>query len=35
MVKQHLAAQRMLFDWLVTGHIIEVNLAMRCAAPST
>ena len=24
-VKQHLAALRMLFDWLVVGHIIEVN----------
>ena len=26
-VKQHLAALRMLFDWLVTGHVIEVNPA--------
>ena len=26
-VKQHLAALRMLFDWLVTGHIIDVNPA--------
>ena len=25
-VKQHLAALRMLFDWLVTGHIIEVSM---------
>jgi site-specific recombinase XerD len=24
-VKQHLAALRMLLDWLVTGHIIDVN----------
>src|ERR1700730_17758111 len=24
-VKQHLAALRMLFDWLVTGHVIDVN----------
>src|SRR6266567_1186580 len=24
-VKQHLAALPMLFDWLVTGHIIDVN----------
>ena len=24
-VKQHLAAIRMLFDWLVTGHVIETN----------
>jgi integrase len=26
-VKQHLAAIRMLLDWLVTGHIIDVNSA--------
>ena len=26
-VKQHLAAIRMLFDWLVTGHIMETNPA--------
>src|SRR6266481_3291452 len=26
-VKQHLAALRMLFDWLVTGHVLEVNPA--------
>jgi plasmid stabilization system protein ParE len=26
-VKQHLAAIRMLFDWLVTGHVIETNPA--------
>jgi integrase/recombinase XerD len=24
-VKQHLAALRMLFDWLVVGHIMDVN----------
>jgi integrase/recombinase XerD len=24
-VKQHLAALRMLFDWLVIGHVIDVN----------
>jgi hypothetical protein len=24
-VKQHLAALRMLFDWLVVGHVLEVN----------
>lgn len=24
-VKQHLAALRMLFDWLVTGHVMEMN----------
>jgi site-specific recombinase XerC len=26
-VKQHLAALRMLFDWLVTGHVMETNPA--------
>lgn len=26
-VKQHLAALRMLFDWLVTGHVMEANPA--------
>src|SRR5229473_1797553 len=26
-VKQHLAALRLLFDWLVTGHVIETNPA--------
>jgi site-specific recombinase XerD len=26
-VKQHLAALRMLFDWLVTGHILDMNPA--------
>jgi hypothetical protein len=26
-VKQHLAALRMLFDWLVTGHVLDVNPA--------
>jgi integrase len=26
-VKQHLAAIRMLFDWLVTGHVIDTNPA--------
>jgi site-specific recombinase XerD len=34
-VKQHLAAIRMLFDWLVTGHVIDTNPAMPCAARST
>ena len=24
-VKQHLAALRMLFDWLVTGHVLDVT----------
>jgi site-specific recombinase XerC len=28
-----LAALRMLFDWLVTGHIIDVNPAHACVAP--
>ena len=34
-VKQHLAALRMLFDWLVTGHVIDVNPAhaVRGARP--
>jgi integrase/recombinase XerD len=26
-VKQHLAALRMLFDWLVTGHVMDTNPA--------
>ena len=32
-VKQHLAAIRMLFDWLVTGHIIDVNPAHAVRSP--
>src|ERR1700730_18316623 len=32
-VKQHLAALRMLFDWLVTGHIIDVNPAHAVRGP--
>jgi integrase/recombinase XerD len=32
-VKQHLAALRMLFDWLVTGHIIESNPAHAVRGP--
>ena len=32
-VKQHLAAIRMLFDWLVTGHIMEVNPAHAVRGP--
>lgn len=32
-VKQHLAAIRMLFDWLVTGHIVEVNPAHAVRGP--
>src|SRR6202011_2901653 len=32
-VKQHLAAIRMLFDWLVTGHVIEANPAHAVRGP--
>ena len=32
-VKQHLAALRMLFDWLVTGHVLDVNLARAVRGP--
>ena len=32
-VKQHLAAVRMLFDWLVLGHVIEVNPAHAVRGP--
>lgn len=32
-VKQHLAALRMLFDWLVTGHVITVNPAHAVRGP--
>jgi hypothetical protein len=32
-VKQHVAALRMLFDWLVTGHVIDVNPAHAVRAP--
>ena len=32
-VKQHLAALRMLFDWLVTGHIMETNPAHAVRGP--
>ena len=32
-VKQHLAALRMLFDWLVTGHIIATNPAHAVRGP--
>ena len=34
-VKQHLAALRMLFDWLVTGHIIERTRRTPSAARNT
>ena len=32
-VKQHLAGIRMLFDWLVTGHVIETNPATSVRGP--
>ena len=32
-VKQHLAALRMLFDWLVVGHIMNVNPAHAVRGP--
>ena len=32
-VKQHLAAIRILFDWLVTGHVIETNPAHSVRGP--
>jgi len=32
-VKQHLAAIRMLFDWLVTGQIVPVNAAASVRGP--
>ncbi|ASJ73807.1 tyrosine-type recombinase/integrase [Granulosicoccus antarcticus] len=32
-VKQHLAAIRMLFDWLVTGHVVAVNPAVAVRGP--
>ena len=32
-VKQHLAALRMLFDWLVVGHVIDVNPAHAVRGP--
>jgi len=32
-VKQHLAAIRMLFDWLVTGHVVDVNPASSVRTP--
>lgn len=32
-VKQHLAALRMLFDWLVVGHVIEHNPAHAVRGP--
>jgi len=32
-VKQHLAALRMLFDWLVVGHVLETNPAGSVRGP--
>jgi integrase/recombinase XerD len=32
-VKQHLAARRMLFDWLVVGHTLDVNPAHAVRGP--
>jgi integrase/recombinase XerD len=32
-VKQHLAAIRMLFDWLVTGHLMQTNPAHAVRGP--
>lgn len=32
-IKQHLAALRMLFDWLVIGHIMDVNPAHSVRGP--
>ena len=32
-IKQHLAALRMLFDWLVVGHIMDVNPAHSVRGP--
>jgi integrase/recombinase XerD len=32
-VKQHLAALRMLFDWLVIGHVLKVNPAHAVRGP--
>ena len=32
-VKQHLAALRMLFDWLMTGHVLDVNPAQAVRGP--
>jgi site-specific recombinase XerC len=33
-VKQHLAAIRMLFDWLVTGQLVATNPAHAVRGPS-
>jgi site-specific recombinase XerD len=34
-VKQHLAAIRMLFDWLVTGQVVAPIRRIRCAVQNT
>ena len=34
-VKQHLASMRMLFDWLITGQVIDANPTAAVRAPST
>ena len=34
-VKQHLASLRMLFDWLITGQVIDANPTASVAPPST
>ena len=34
-VKQHLSALRMLFDWLVTDQVLDVNPAHAVRGPST
>ena len=33
-VKQHLAAIRMLFDWLIVGQVLAINPAQPCAGRS-
>src|SRR3954464_3830493 len=32
-VKQHLATLRMLFDWLIVGHVLEINPAAAVRGP--
>ena len=32
-MKQHLAALRVLSDWLVTGHVLDVNPAHAVRGP--
>jgi hypothetical protein len=34
-VKQHLAALRMLFDWLVVGHVLDVKMANHADTRTT